>query len=157
MSTTIDRFSIMWKSELCDKTKWYLSKIVVLLVLQYGCTIWTLTKILKKEPVGKYKQCCVLFRNVTDAAPVRHLISFRVRWIAHIELCCRRKDKLISNVYLWSSTHGHTSYEWPAKTSICQFCADTRWSLEDLPRARDNSDGWWESERVREFRAITNT
>ena len=39
----------------------------------------------------------------------------------------------------------------PAETYIQQLCADTGYSLEDLPGAMDNRDGW--QERVREIHA----
>ena len=42
------------------------------------------------------------------------------------------KDKLKSNVFLWSPTHGHTSVGWPAKNYIHHLFADTRYPLDDL-------------------------
>ena len=43
-----------------------------------------------------------------------------------------KKDKLISNVLLRTTTHGHTSVDQPAPTYIHQLCADTEFHLEDL-------------------------
>ena len=42
------------------------------------------------------------------------------------------KDELISDVFLWTATCGHTSVGWPAKTYIHLLCADTWYFLEDL-------------------------
>ena len=43
---------------------------------------------------------------------------------------------------LWTPTHVHANVGQPAKTYIYQLCADTGYSLEDLPRAMHNRDGW---------------
>ena len=48
--------------------------------------------------------------------------------------CSRSKDKLISNVLLWTPTHGHTSIGLPAKTSIHQLCGGIECCLENEPR-----------------------
>ena len=61
--------------------------------------------------------------------------------------CLRSRDKLISNFLQWSSTRGHTSISWSAKTYIHQLCADIGHSLEDLPRVADK-DGWQEKDKV---------
>ena len=42
--TAIDRLSIIWKSDLTDKMKCSFFQAVVVLILLYGCTTWTLTK-----------------------------------------------------------------------------------------------------------------
>ena len=45
----------------------------------------------------------------------------------------RSKNKLQSDVLLWTPTHGHTSVGQPAKIYIHQLlCADPRCTLEDL-------------------------
>ena len=51
--TAIDRLSIMWKSDLTDKMKRSFFQAVVVSILLYGCTIWTLLKRLEKL-VGNY-------------------------------------------------------------------------------------------------------
>ena len=56
-----------------------------------------------------------------------------------------RKDKLISDVLLWTPTHGCTSIGWLARTYLHQLCVDTGCSLEDLPGVMDDRDGWRES------------
>ena len=59
----------------------------------------------------------------------------------------RSKDKLISDVLLWTSIHGRTRAGRPERTYPHQLCADTVCSLEDLPGAMDDRDG---EERERE-------
>ena len=76
--------------------------------------------------------------------PISQIIQVKqTRHAGHYWIC---KDELISNVLFLIPTHGQASVGWPAKTDIHQLCADTRYSLEDLPRAMDYSDGWWERE-----------
>ena len=52
---------------------------------------------------------------------------------------------------LWTTSHGQAKAGQPARTYIQQLCADTKCSLEDLPGAMDNREGW--QERVREIYA----
>ena len=47
--TAIDRLSIIWKSDLTDKMKRSFFQAVVLSILLYGCTTWTLTKTAGEE------------------------------------------------------------------------------------------------------------
>ena len=66
----------------------------------------------------------------------------RTRYEGH---CRRSKDELISNVLLWTSSHGRAT-----KIYLQQVYMDTRCSLEDLPEAMDDRDEWRERERERE-------
>ena len=52
------------------------------------------------------------------------------------------KDELISEILLWTPTHGHTSIDRPAKTYIHRLCADTGCRVKDLPGAMDDLDEW---------------
>ena len=45
-----------------------------------------------------------------------------------------------SYILQWTSSHGRAKVGRPARTYIEQFCADTGYSLEDLPRAIDDKD-----------------
>ena len=47
--TTIDRLSIIWKSDLTDKMKCSFFQAAVVSILLYGCTTWTLTKRLERK------------------------------------------------------------------------------------------------------------
>ena len=77
--------------------------------------------------------------------------TIKVRWTRHAGHCGRSKDELISKILLWILSHGRAKAGHPARTFIQQLCADKGCSLEDLPGAMDDRDGW--QERVREIRA----
>ena len=51
---TIDKLSIIWKSDLTDKMKRCFFPAAVVSILLYGCTTWTLTKRLEKKLDGNY-------------------------------------------------------------------------------------------------------
>ena len=61
------------------------------------------------------------------------------------------KDELISDVLLWSPTHGRAKAGRAARTYIQQVCEDTGCSPEDLPEAMNDRERW--RERVRGNRA----
>ena len=65
--------------------------------------------------------------------------TIQVWWTRHSEHYRQSKDKLISNVLLWTPTPGHTSVGWPAKTY--QPYVDTGCCLDDLTRAITDWDG----------------
>ena len=47
--TTINRLSVIWKSDLADKIKRSFFQAAVVSTLLYGCTTWTLTKQMEKS------------------------------------------------------------------------------------------------------------
>ena len=63
----------------------------------------------------------------------------------------RSKDELISDVLLWTPTHGCASVGRPARTYIQQLCEDTGCNPEDLPEAMSDREKWRET--VRDIRA----
>ena len=75
--------------------------------------------------------------------------TIQVRRTRHAVHCWRSKDELISDIRLWTPSHGRAKAGRPAWTFLQQLCAHTGYSLEDLPGAMDNRDGW--GERVREI------
>ena len=80
--------------------------------------------------------------------PSRKLSVRRTRHAGH---CWRSRDELISDVLLWTPSHGQAKAGRPARTYIQQLCVDTGCSPEDLPEAMDDREGW--RQRVREIRA----
>ena len=70
--------------------------------------------------------------------------TIKVRRTRHAGHCWRSKDEYISDVLLWTPSHGRL-----AQTYILQLCADTGCSPEDLPEVMDDREGWWE--RVRDI------
>ena len=77
--------------------------------------------------------------------------TIQVRRARHAGHCWRSRDKLISDVLLWTHTHGRAKAGWPARTYIQQLCEDTGYCPEDLPRAMNDWEEW--RERVRDIRA----
>ena len=61
----------------------------------------------------------------------------------HAGYCWRNKDELISDVFLWTPSHGRAKAGRPARTYIQQLCADTGCSPADLPEAMGDREGWW--------------
>ena len=61
--TAIDRVSVIWKSELTDKIKRSFFQAVVVSLLLYGCTTWTLTKRLEKRLDGNYTEMLRVILN----------------------------------------------------------------------------------------------
>ena len=81
--------------------------------------------------------------------------TIQVRWTRHAEHCWRSRDKLISDVLLWTPTYGRVKAGRPARTYIQQLCEDTGCSPEDLPEAMNDREKW--RERVWDIRASGTT
>ena len=159
--TAIDRLSIIWKSDLTDKMKRSFFRAAVVSILLYGCTTWTLTKRLERRLDGNYTR---MLRAVLNKSwrqhPTRlqlygHLPpitkTIQVRRTRHAGHCWRSKDELISDVLLWTPTHGCARVGRPARTYIQQLCEDTGCNPEDLPEAMNDREKWRET--VRDIRA----
>ena len=52
--TAINRLLVIWKSDLTDKMKRNFFQAMVVSILLYGCTTWTLTKRTEKKLDGNY-------------------------------------------------------------------------------------------------------
>ena len=70
--------------------------------------------------------------------------TIQVRRNRHAWHCWRSRDKLISDVLLWTPTYGRAKAGWPAQTFIQQLCEDTECSSEDLPEAMNDREKWRE-------------
>ena len=77
--------------------------------------------------------------------------TIQIRWARYVGHCWRSKGELISDALLWTPSHGRTRAGKPARTYLQQLCTGRGCSLEDLPQAMNDRDGW--QERVREIRA----
>ena len=104
----------------------------------------------KKLGVNYTRILCAVF-NKLPQAPVRSL-AFRLTKhpSKHTGHCWESKDEIISNVLLWTSTHGHISVGRPANIHIRRLCADTGCSLENPRKMMDDRNGWREKESARE-------
>ena len=133
----------------------------VVSILLYGCTSWTLTKRLEKKLDGNYTR---ILRAILNKSRWQHLTRYQlyghlppitktipVRRTRHAGHCWRSRDELISDVPLWTPTHGRTKARRPARTYIQQLCEDTGCSSEDLPEAMNDREKW--RERVSDIRA----
>ena len=159
--TAIDRLSVIWKSDLTDKLKRSFFQAVIVSILLYGCTTWTLTKRMEKKLGGNYTRILRAILNKswrqhpTKQQLYGHLPSImktiKVRRTRHVGHCWRSRDEVISDVLQWTPSHGQANARRPSRTFIQQLCADTGCSPEDLPEAINDREGW--RERVRDIRA----
>ena len=93
--------------------------------------------------------------QVLEATPPKsqlydHLIpitkTIKIRWTRHEGHCRRSKDELISDILLWTPSHGQAKAGWPAwTTALCQYRI---WPWRP-PGGMDNRDRW--QERVMEI------
>ena len=84
---------------------------------------------------GKIKEKGLRFDHITNwyghLPPISKTIQ--TRRARHAGHCWRIKSELISDVLLWTPSHGRVSVGWPARTYIQRLCTDTGCSMEDLP------------------------
>ena len=162
--TAIDKLSIIWKSNLTYKMKQSFFQAVVISILLYGCTTWTLTKQLEKKLDSNYTRMLRAILNKSwRQHPTMHQLyghlppitkTIQVRRTRHAGHCWRSRDKL-SDVLLWTPTYGRAKAGRLAQTYIQQLCEDMGCSPEDLPEAMNNREKW--QERVRDIRASSTT
>ena len=163
--TAINWLSIIWKSDLTDKMKRSFFQVAVASILLYGCTTCTLTKRLEKKLDGNYTRMLRAILNkswrqhTSRHQLYRHLPpitkTIQVRRTRHAGHCWRSRDELISDVLLWTPTHGRAKAGRPAWTYILQLCEYTGCSPEDLPEAMNDREKC--RERVRDIRATSTT
>ena len=63
--------------------------------------------------------------------------TIQVRQTRHAGHCWRSKDELISDIFQWTTTHGHATADQP-KTYLQQHRTDTERSLANLPGVMDD-------------------
>ena len=153
--------SVIWKSDLTDKMKRSFFQAVVVSILLYGCTTWTLTKCMEKKLDGNYtRMLWAILNKFWRQRPTKqqlygHLLPIaktnKIRQTRHAGHCWKSRDELISDVLLWTPSHGRAKAGRPARNYIQQLCVDTGCSPEDVPEVMDDREGW--RERVRDIRA----
>ena len=119
-------------------------------ILLYGCTTWTLTKRMEKNLDGNYTRMprAVLNKSWKQHPAKQQLYDHQppitrtlpIRRTRHAGHCWRSRDELMSDILLWTPSHGRAKVGRPARTYIQQHCADTRYSFENLPGAMDDRD-----------------
>ena len=123
-------------------------------ILLYGCTTWKLSKRLEKKLVGNYTRMLRAMLNrswrqhPTKQQLYGHLPpitkTIQIRRIRHAGHCWRSRDELISDVPLWTLSHGRAKAGRPAWTYILQLSEYTGCSPEDLPEATNYGERWRE-------------
>ena len=126
----INRLSIIWKSDQTDKMKRSFFQAAVISILLYGCTTWTLTKRLEKKLDGNYTRMLRAILNKSWCQhPTRHWLydhlppitkTIQVRRTRHAGHCWKSRDKLISDVHLWTPTYVRAKAGRPARSYIQQ-------------------------------------
>ena len=132
---------------------------MVVSILLYGWTTWTLTKHMEKKLDGNYTRMLRAILNKswrqhpTKQQLYGHLQSItktiQVRPTRHAGHGWRSKDELISDVLRWTPSHGQAKAGRPARTNIQLLCVYAGCRLEDIPGAIDDRD-WWQ-EKLREI------
>ena len=129
---------------------------MALSILLYVCTIQNLTKCKEKKLGGNYTKILCAFLNKSwkqhltklqlchNLPPISQ--TSKIWWTTHAGHCYISKNKYMSNILLWTPTHGHTSVGQLAITYIHQLCSNTGYSQEDFPGVMDTRDRWWERE-----------
>ena len=153
--------SVVRKSDLTNKMKHNFFQVVVVSILLYGCTTWTLTKHMEKKLDGNYMRMlrAILNKSKRQHPTKQQLYSYlppvtktiKIRWTRHARHWWRSRNELVSDVLLWTPSQRRAKAGCPARTYIHQLCADTGCSPEDLPKAMDDRERW--RERVRNIHA----
>ena len=99
----------------------------------------------KKLHVNNKKNAVWCFELVLETAPNRSCTASYL-WSHKLS---KKNEPDVSDVLLWTPTHGHTSVGWPAKTWIHQLCMDPGCCLEGLPNAIANRNWWMTKESLR--------
>ena len=164
--TTIDRLSIIWKSDLTDKMKRSFFQAAVVSILLYWCTTWTLTKRLKKLDGNYIRMLRAILNKSWQQHPTRPQLyghqppitkTIQVRRTRHAGHCWRCKDELISDVLLWTPHMAkqkqddqleHTYSSYVRIRDVALKTCQKWWMMNDREK-------WWE--RTRDIRASGTT
>ena len=142
--TAIFRLSVVWKSDLTDKMRHSFFQAAVVSILLYGCTTWTLTKRMEKKLDGNYTRMLPAILNKSwrqhstkqqlygHLPPVNKTI--KIRRTTHAGHSWWSRDKLVSDVLLWTLSQGQAKAGRPIRTYVRQLCADTGCTPEDLQK-----------------------
>ena len=154
--TAIDKLSIIWNSNLSDKIKCSCFQAVVMSILLYGCTTWTLTKRIEKKLDGnRTRMLWAILNKSWKQHPTKHRLyghlppiskTAQIRRTRHVGHWWRSKDKLKRDILLWSPSNGRASVGRPIKTFLQQLSTDTGCRLEDQLEAMDDRDKLQESQ-----------
>ena len=116
--TTINKLSVIWKSDLTDKIKRSSFQAAVVSILLYGCTTWTQNKRMEKKFDDNYARMLWAILNKSwRQHPTKQQLhghlphitkTIQVKRTRHARHCWRSKDELISDILVWTPSHGQT-------------------------------------------------
>ena len=138
------QLSVIWKSDLTDEIKRSFFQAAVVSILLYGCTIWTLIKRTEKNLDGNFTRMLQAISNKTwRQHPTKQQLyghlppitkTIKVRRTRHAGHCWRSKGKLMSDILLWTPSHGLAKAGRLVRTYTHQLCALKtyweRWTIE---------------------------
>ena len=136
-----------------DKMKHSLFHAVVVSILLYGCTTWTLTKRLKKNLDGNYtKMLRAILNKSWRQHPTKHQLyghlppitkTIQVRQTRHAGHCWRSRDEVISDVLLCTpymagqkqdDQHEHTFSSYVRIRDVTRKTCQTRLTTRKMAR-----------------------
>ena len=128
-------------------------RAAIVSILQYRCPTWMLTKRMEKKLDSNYTR---MLQAILNKSSRQHLTkqqmygylhpitkTIKVRRTRHVGYRWRSRDELISDVLLWTPSHGRAKAGRPSRTCIQQLCKDTGCS-PDPPEAMNDREGWRE-------------
>ena len=114
------------------------AQAVVMSILLYGCTTWTLTKHMERKLDGNCTRMlqAVLNKSWRQHPTKQQLYShlppisktIQTRQARHASHCWRSKSKLISDILLWTPSYRRARVGQPARTYLQQLYTDIRCS-----------------------------
>ena len=125
--------------------------VIIVSILLYGCTTWTLTKRLEKKLDSNYTMLRAILNKSWWQHPTKHQLyghlppitkTIQVRRTRRAGHCWRSRDELISDVLLWTPTYSWAKAGRPARTYIQHLCEDMGCSPEDLPEVMNDREKW---------------
>ena len=133
--TAIDKISIIWKSDSSDEIK----HNILPSIGRVNSNIWMnhmdpdkayrdksrqeITRMLRAILYKSWKQHPTKQQQYSHRPPFSKTIQIKQK--RHGVYCGRIKDELISDVLLWTPSHGRASVERPARTYLQLLCTDT--------------------------------
>ena len=87
------------------------------------------TRMLRAILKNSWKQHPTKQQLYSHQPPITETI--KVRPTRHVGHCLRRRDELISDILLWTPSHGRAKAGQSARTCIQQLCVDIVCNLED--------------------------
>ena len=130
------------------KSKIIFFSFYIYLKFNHKCILLYQVKMLRVILNKSWRQHPTKHQLYGHLPPIRK--NIKVRRTRHAGHCWRSGNELISDVFLWTPSHGQAKAGRPARNYIQQLCEDTGCSPKDLPEAMNNKEEW--RERVRDIR-----